>query len=205
MSGCRILWSFSPDRAPLVVRLALDPPPLKPDIAPADNTFSCSLLVGPVRVPCTSDVDESIPARCTSTGPGAASCASSTLPPRTPTTFPAAATRTIPMLPCVYECIPARCTSTGSWAAPARCTSTGAWAASCVSSTLPPRTPTTFPAAAAVLGTDVVASVLVIAAWAAFVFELVEVPFITAFELVFKLAFARNFSFASCSIAISFS
>ena len=75
----------------------------------------------------------------------------------------------------------------------------------CVSSTLPPRTPTTFPAAAAVLGTGVVASVLVIAAWAAFVFELVEVPFITAFELVFKLAFARNFSFASCSIAISFS
>ena len=50
-----------------------------------------------------------------------------------------------------------------------------------------------------------VASVLVIAAWAAFVFELVEVPFITAFELVFKLALARNFSFASCSIAISFS
>ena len=30
MSGCCILWSLSPDRAPLVVLLALDPPPLKP-------------------------------------------------------------------------------------------------------------------------------------------------------------------------------
>ena len=57
-----------------------------------------------------------------------------------------------------------------------------------------------------VLGTDVVASALVIVAWAAFVFELVEVPsIVSAFEPVFKLAFARNFSFASCSIAISFS
>ena len=46
MSGCCTLWSFSPDRAPLVVCLALDPPPLKPVIVAADNTVSFSLLAG---------------------------------------------------------------------------------------------------------------------------------------------------------------
>ena len=55
-----------------------------------------------------------------------------------------------------------------------------------------------------VLGTDVVASALVTVAWAAFVFELVEVPSIASvFEPVFKLAFVCNFSLASFSIAIS--
>ena len=44
MSGCCLLWSWSPDRAPLVALLARDPPPLKPVIAAADNTVSLSLM-----------------------------------------------------------------------------------------------------------------------------------------------------------------
>ena len=150
MSGCCILWSLSPDRAPLVVLLPLDPPPLKPVMVAADNTVSLSLLAGsPV-----------------------------------------------------------------------------------------------FTTKLTVLGTDVVVSALVTAAWAAFVTvdELVEVPAIVAavllvlagegvfpgrgcgmdglrgrgreelncspfrlvFKPVFKLAFVCNFSLASFSIAISF-
>ena len=42
VSGCCFLWSWSPDRAPLVALLARDPPPLKPVIAAADSIVSLS-------------------------------------------------------------------------------------------------------------------------------------------------------------------
>ena len=189
MSGCCTLWSFSPDRAPLVVRLALDPPPLKPVIAAADNTVSFSLLAVVNTCP-RGEAQSLVVVRVAAAGEvvgvlgGRGDEAEGAAPE--PVEVHRAGMHSYSYGK-FGPCWP-RLLATGYSVRKAR-------AGSPVSTTK-----------LTVLGTDVVASALVIVAWAAFVFELVEVPsIVSAFEPVFKLAFARNFSFASCSIAISFS